>query len=253
MADLKIEGASLERGGAVLVDQANLVVQPGEFVALLGPNGAGKTSFIQVALGLAAASAGTCLLDGRPVSDMGAVERARLCAYLPQSRPLAWPNSVRDVVALGRFAYGAAMGRLRPEDAEAVRTALAECNIVHLADRQCDTLSGGELARVHFARARASRAPLLIADEPIAALDLRHQFQILDLIKAYTNSGGGALVILHDVALAARYASRLVWMNNGRVVADGTPGETLTENRMADIFGVRTLITGHDIRIEATL
>jgi len=142
------------------------------------------------------------------------------------------------------------LGRLKGLDAEAVDRALQACGLLELAGRRTDTLSGGELARVHCARAFAAEAPLLIADEPIAALDPRQQFRILDLIRTYVDQGGGALVVLHDIQLAARYASRMVWMKDGRIEADGPPSETLTAERMRDIYGVAARVEGLNIHID---
>ncbi|MEL7488835.1 MAG: ABC transporter ATP-binding protein, partial [Pseudomonadota bacterium] len=168
----------------------------------------------------------------------------------PQIRPLAWPNTVRDVVALGRYAHGAALGRLGGADADAVNRAIAACNLGALAGRRADTLSGGELARMHCARAFAAEAPLLVADEPTAALDPRHQFRILDLIADFVARGGGALVVLHDVEMAARYASRLIWMKDGRIIADGAPASTLNAERMETVYGVRAQIDGVNVRMK---
>lgn len=230
--------------GEPLVEDANLKLAPGDFIALLGPNGAGKTSLIRAALGLELPTAGSATLDGKPTDRIKPIERARSLAYLPQIRPLAWPNTVRDVVALGRYAHGATLGRLKGADADAVERAIVSCNLSHLAHRKADTLSGGELARMHCARAFAAEAPLLIADEPTAALDPRHQFQILDLIQDFVKQGGGALVVLHDIQLAARYANRLVWMKDGRILADGPASETLTSQRLTDVYGVRASVNG---------
>ena len=250
MTDLVVENISVLARGSVLVDDASFRLGCGEFVALLGPNGAGKTSLIRAGLGLQSASAGLSLLGGKPVDALSPTQRARQIAYLPQTRPLAWPNSVRDVVSLGRFSHGAPLGRLKGLDAEAVDRALQACGLLELAGRRTDTLSGGELARVHCARAFAAEAPLLIADEPIAALDPRQQFRILDLIRTYVDQGGGALVVLHDIQLAARYASRMIWMKDGRIEADGPPSETLTAERMRDIYGVAARVEGLNIHID---
>ncbi len=244
MTELAVTDLTVTVRGATLVDGANLTLAPGEFVALLGPNGAGKTSLARASLGLVKSQSGTAKLQGREIATLSAMERARHLAYLPQIRPLAWPGTVRDVVALGRFSHGAAPGRLGREDDEAVTRALAACDLDALAHRRTDTLSGGELARVHCARAFAAEAPLLIADEPIAALDPRHQFRILDLIAAFVANGGGALVILHDIELAARYASRLIWMKDARILADGPPAETLTAARLKAVYGVRAQVDG---------
>tara|TARA_B100000749_G_scaffold6980_2_gene5644 strand:+ start:4494 stop:5255 length:762 start_codon:yes stop_codon:yes gene_type:complete len=253
MTELTVKNVSVHADKSMLVDDASFALARGEFVALLGPNGAGKTSLIRAAMGLQDVSAGQRLLGGADVTTLSPAERARQIAYLPQIRPLAWPNSVRDVVSLGRFSHGAPLGRLKGLDAEAVDRALQACGLSDLATRKTNTLSGGELARVHCARAFAAEAPLLIADEPIAALDPRQQFRILDLIKSYVDHGGGALVVLHDIQLAARYASRMIWMKDGRIVADGPPADTLTPDRLKDIYGVTARIEGTQIFIEGAV
>jgi len=245
-------GIGVEAGGATLVANADLTVAPGELVILLGPNGAGKTSLLRAAIGLTGAS-GSSTLDGQPTVSMPAATRARALSYLPQMRPLAWPARVRDVVALGRFAHGVTLGRLSPRDAKAVDAALVRCDLVALADRATDTLSGGELARVHLARALAAEAPLIVADEPVAALDPRHQHRVMGLLRDFVRGGGGALAVLHDLALAAAYADRLVWMKDGRVVAEGPVRETMTVERIAQVYGVRARVIDGDVLIDGTL
>jgi len=236
-----------------LLNSASFNLRDGELVVLLGPNGAGKTMLLRAALGLMKLHTGSVTLDSEDISTLSPMLRARRIAYLPQTRPLAWPNIVRDVVALGRFSHGASLSRLQAQDADAVDKAIADCGIEHLAQRKTNTLSGGELARVHCARAFAANAPLLVADEPIAALDPQHQFRVMDLIKAYVRNGGGALVILHDVSLAARYADRLIWMKDGEVVAEGSPLETLSSERLAAIYSVKANVNGVNVEIEAAL
>ena len=250
MTELVTTDLILKVGNATLVEHASFRLAAGEFVALLGPNGAGKTSLIRASLGLEKPSHGKATVNDEDTTHLTPVARARHVAYLPQIRPLAWPNTVRDVVALGRFSHGAALGRLSGADADAVERAINACDLTRLADRAADTLSGGELARMHCARAFAAEAPLLIADEPIAALDPRHQFRILDLIAEFVRQGGGALVVLHDVQLAARYASRLIWMKEGRILADGPPAETLTVERLETIYGIRARIEGSRIEMD---
>lgn len=238
MTELKATDLTLTIDGATLLEAASFSLAPGELIIVLGPNGAGKTSLIRTALGLQAPSVGRATLGGEDTRQLSPSERARQIAYLPQTRPLAWPNQVQDVVALGRFSHGATLGKLTGSDAAAVDRAIVACDLTHLAHRSTDSLSGGELARVHCARAFATEAKLLIADEPTAALDPRHQFRILDLIKSYVDDGGGALLVLHDIELAARYATRLIWMKQGRIVADGPPSETLTAERLSDVYRV---------------
>lgn len=253
MTELHVENLTLSVRQTPLVEAASFTLKAGELVVLLGPNGAGKTSLIRGALGLLPNMSGTVQIDQTALAEFSPLARARQIAYLPQIRPLAWPNRVRDVVALGRFAHGVAPGKLSGKDAEAVDKALTSCDLVAFSDRAMDTLSGGELARVHCARAFATEAPLLIADEPTAALDPRHQFRILDLIKSYVDQGAGALLVLHDIELAARYADRLIWMKDRRIVAEGSVQNTLTSERLADVYGVAATIDGAHVRMEGAL
>ena len=248
MTELLARKITLHKAGRDLVDGASLCLRPYELTVLLGPNGAGKTSLLRSILRLENSN-GEITLDGRDISRMSPMERARSIAYLPQNRALAWPNRVRDIVALGRFAHGSSMGRLATLDREAVEQALQSCGISELAERSADTLSGGELSRVHFARAFASQAPFLIADEPVAALDPLHQFRIMELILRYVANGGSALVVLHDISLAARFADRLVWMKDGQTIATGSVEETLTVERLAEVYGVTACISGRQVEI----
>lgn len=249
MAELNVRDLTVRAGEAVLVERASFALGPSELVVLLGPNGAGKTSLLRAALGLQPAE-GEARIAGVAAATMKPAERARAVAYLPQARPLAWPQAVRDVVALGRFAHGAALGALGEADAAAVARAMDAAGVTHLAGRATDTLSGGELARVHLARALAAEAPLIVADEPVAALDPRHQHRVMGVLRGFVDAGGGALAVLHDLDLAARYADRLVWMKDGRVVADGPVAETLTETRIAEVYGVRARVSGGRVMVD---
>jgi len=251
--ELVVSGLTLRAGGVTLVEDASFRLRSGELVALLGRNGTGKTSLLRGAIGIAPRTSGRSRIKDEDTARMPSRQRAKHLASLPQNRPLAWPNPVRDVVALGRFAHGVALGRLRGVDAQAVERALIACDLQDLAERSTATLSGGELARVHCARAFAAEASLLIADEPVAELDPYHQFRVMELIRNYVDQGGGALVVLHDIVLARRYATRLIWMKDGRIVADGPPEATLDADRLAEIYGVRGHVEGTRIVIDGPL
>ena len=253
MTDLVTSDITVVVEGATLVNKVSLQIKPGELVALLGPNGAGKTSLIKAMLGFVPPETGRVMLGGEPLSGLDPMQRARRLSYLPQTRPLAWPTRAKDVVALGRFSYGVSPGRLQGADKVAIDRAMEACDVAHLADRRTNSLSGGELARLHCARALAAEAPLLIADEPIAALDPRHQFRIMDLIKRFVEEGGGAFVVLHDIQFAANYASRLVWMKDGRLIADGPPEETLTAERLNSVYGINAEINDLKITMKGAL
>lgn len=257
MTNLVAQDVSVQAAGETIVRNASVALAQGELVAILGPNGAGKTTLLRAMLGLAKIANGSVRLGDKDCHAMSPRERAKQVSYLPQQRPLAWPTRVRDIVALGRFAHGAALGRLSSIDAAAVGDAISACDLGALAERSTDSLSGGELARVHFARTIAAKSPLLVADEPVAELDPRHQLLIADLIRQFTSRGGGALVVLHEVALAARIADRLIWMKNGSIVADGPPRQTLTSETMEKVYGVVAHVTedshGVDVRVQSAL
>ena len=242
MTKLSLCNIGLSITNKVILESINLELNSGELVVLLGANGAGKSSLLRSALGLAQVSTGESLIDEQLVTTLSSANRAKKVAYLPQKRPLAWPIKVFDVVSLGRYAYGVNLGRLKNDDLESVESAITSCDLEHLRNRRVDTLSGGEAARVHVARAFAANAALLLADEPTAALDPKHQLDVMQLIRRYVDMGGGALVVGHEASLAARFADRLVWMRDGRIVADGTVKETMTAAMMAEIYGVSAQI-----------
>ncbi len=250
---LNADNITLIKNKHTLVRGASFSLQVGQLTALLGPNGAGKSSLLKVATGITKTSIGTVQLDGADLDTLSTIERARKLAYLPQMRELAWPSRVRDVVALGRYAYGVSSTRSAhrstARDTDAINKALTDCDLNSLQKRNCDTLSGGELARVHCARALASEAPVLIADEPITALDPLHAFHIMTLLQTHARNGGAVLVVLHDLALAARFADRLIWMQQGKLVADGPVEQTLTEDRLASVFGVEGRVLGREVTL----
>ena len=242
MTKLSLCNIGLSIINKVILEGINLELNSGELVVLLGANGAGKSSLLRSALGLAQVSTGESLIDEQLVTTLSSANRAKKVAYLPQKRPLAWPIKVFDVVSLGRYAYGVNLGRLKNDDLESVESAITSCGLEQLRNRRVDTLSGGEAARVHVARAFAANAALLLADEPTAALDPKHQLDVMQLIRRYVDMGGGALVVGHEASLAARFADRLIWMRDGRIVADGTVKETMTAAMMAEIYGVSAQI-----------
>ncbi len=253
MTKLIAKNLSVIKDSITLVQDISFTLTPNELVIMLGPNGAGKSLALQHAAGIAQPISGIATLDGEDVQTLSPITRARKLSYLPQVRPLAWPSRVDDLVALGRFAHGSRLGKLASEDYAAIERAMQACDITQLAHRKANTLSGGELARVHCARAFAAETPLLIADEPVAALDPHHQFGIMELFKTYVAKGGGALVVLHDIGLAAKYADRLIWMQNGEIVAAGSVPDTLTETRLAEVYKITAHVQGRRVEIAGKL
>lgn len=242
MAELVVSGLSVAAGGARLVEDASLCLAGGELVAVIGENGAGKSSLLGGIIGYRALAGGTVIVDGQPVAAMSAGARARTVSWLPQSVPLAWPIRVRDAVALGRFGHGGVPGKLSVCDQAIIERAVADCDLLALAERSTATLSGGELARVHLARCMATQAPLLLADEPVAALDPRHQIAVLGMLRTMVHGGAGVLIVLHDLALAARFADRIIAMKQGRIVADGRVADVMTPEILRQLYD-----TGFDV------
>jgi len=206
----------------------DLRIEPGEFVGLIGPNGAGKTTLIRAALGLIRAEGGSS------ITDMPLARRPRHLAYLAQDRQLAWPIAVRDLVALGARANP----DLRDDGMACADRVLARLGLQDLAHRAVDSLSGGERARVLMGRALAQQAPLLVADEPCAALDPAHSLGMARLMADHARAGGAVLASLHDLPIAARFCTRVLVMRRGQLLADGPPDRVLSPGLMADVFAI---------------
>lgn len=238
MAELHVENLSVTVGDQRLVDMMTLRVKAGELVALIGPNGAGKSTLLRAIAGVQS-FIGTAQIDDQDITAMDAIERARCLAWLPQSPPAAWPVSVREAVAIGRFAWS---GGHRPQssaDRRTVHDALVRCQLSDFADRPVTSLSGGELARVHLARGLVAEAPVLLADEPVAALDPAHQLAVMQILRDCASAGKAIVVVLHDIALAARFADRIVAMLDGRLVGAGSPRTIITGELLTTLYGVK--------------
>lgn len=241
MSVVALDGVTAAIGGRTVLDGVDLTVSPGELVALCGPNGAGKSSAIRAALGLLSLTGGRALLAGQPLSALSPGQRAEQVAYLPQERRIAWNLPAVEIAALGApwLAGEAALER--------ARTALAEVDIGHLADRGVSEMSGGERARVLLARLLTTRARALLADEPVAGLDPDAQLMVLERLLARARGGQAVLVSLHDLTLAARFADRVVVLDQGRVVDDGPPLEALRPVILRTVFGLSaTWLEGPD-------
>lgn len=232
MSALALEGATARLGGRAVLDGMSLQVGAGELVALVGPNGAGKSSVIRALAGLLPLTGGRALLGGEAVAGLSPRERAGLAGYLPQERRIAWNLPAVEVAALGA-------PFLAPDEALArARRALAEVEADHLADRGVAEMSGGERARVLLARALATEARALLVDEPVAGLDPEAQLMVLERLRARADAGQAVLASLHDLPLAARFADRVVVLDQGAVAADRRPLAALTPDVLRRVFGL---------------
>jgi iron complex transport system ATP-binding protein len=240
---LEAQRLQVKRGDKAVLVGVSLAIGPGEVVGILGPNGAGKSTLLATLAGLLQPTHGFVALDGRPLADFNRNEVARAIAFLPQKRVVHWSLSARATVELGRFPYAGRPGEMAA-GAAAIDAALAATDVATIAGRSVDTLSGGELARVLMARALAQDTPLLLADEPTAGLDPSHQLALFEVLTARARSGRSVLVAIHDLALAARFCTRLVMLLDGTVLADGPPASVLTEPLLRQAFAIEArLIT----------
>ena len=242
MVTIRALDLSVRLGRHPAVSGVSAALEPGQLVGIIGPNGAGKSTLIRALLGLVRADGGAVSIDDTPIASLPRKDVARRVAYLPQGQTLHWPLMVERLVALGRMPHLGPLSRLSPEDEAMIDAALARADVLHLKGRIATELSGGERARVLLARALAVGAPALIADEPLAALDPGHQLDVMDLLKGEARAGSLVVTVLHDLGMAARYCDRLLLMDKGRLVADGKPMEVLTEQRLAEVYGISACI-----------
>ncbi|MET9918455.1 heme ABC transporter ATP-binding protein [Streptomyces sp. NPDC006435] len=227
-------GLRVRLGQRQVLDSIDLTVHAGEVLALVGPNGAGKSTLLAALAADLPAGSGEVRIDGRPVADWPAADLALRRAVLPQSAALSFPFPVEDVVRMGRAPW-AGTARADEDDA-AVAGAMAATEVTGFAPRPFSALSGGERARVALARVLAQRAPLLLLDEPTAALDLRHQELVLRICRERAAAGDAVVVVLHDLGLAAAYADRAAVLHGGRIAVAGPPGEVFTDGLLGEVY-----------------
>jgi iron complex transport system ATP-binding protein len=235
---LELDAVSFAYGARAALEAVTFTAREGELVGLVGPNGAGKSTLVRLAAGLLAPSRGRVRLAGLDPHRAPRREVARACALVPQEPRVAWPFTVREAVMMGRAPRQGLLAVADRLDRGAVEGALAACDLVALADRRLDRLSGGERRRVFFARALAQEPRVLLLDELTAFLDLAHQVATMELARVAARGGLAVVAVLHDLNLAAAACDRLAVLSRGRVVAEGAPAELLTAERVREVWGI---------------
>lgn len=245
---IELRAVTIAYRGRPVVRDVDLTVRAGERVALIGPNGAGKSTLLRTMTGLARPAAGEVALDGTPIDRLDRATIARRLAVVPQGAALPFATRVEEVVALGRLPHEHPIRGARPADRAATAAAIERVGLGHLLGRDARELSLGERQLVLLGLAVAQAAPVLLLDEPTVHLDLRHQVETMELLVDLNERDGTAIVaVLHDLALAALFFPRLVLIDRGRIVADGTPTEVLSDERIRDVFGVDPAIARRGI------
>lgn len=229
---LACENLSVARAGKRVLSEVSCNFLPGDITAICGPNGAGKSTLLSALGNLIAPEIGEVTLSGKPLPNMHPLTRARNIGYLPQSAQIAWDVSVANLVALGRLPH-------RDDGKAEINQAIGSCALDAFRDRPVSTLSGGEKARALLARVLAGTPQWVLADEPLAALDIAHQLSLLEVLKGEAESGCGVVLVLHDLGLAMNHADRVLVLREGELVADGPPEEALSPENIAKGWNVK--------------
>jgi iron complex transport system ATP-binding protein len=219
-----------------VLDGVTCSLDAGELLAIVGPNGSGKTTLLRALLGMAPLEAGSVRILGRDGSQWPRGELSQVLGVVAQREEMLYPLKVEETVMLGRYSRLGALAPVGRADREAVEMALERCDVAGLRGRRTDSLSGGEWQRVRVARALAQEPEALLLDEPTAALDIRHEMEVFELVRQLVGEGMAALVITHHLNLAARYATRMILLSNGKVAAEGTPAEVLHRGILELVF-----------------
>ncbi|WP_118132884.1 ABC transporter ATP-binding protein [Oceanicella sp. SM1341] len=234
-----ISGLGLALGGRELLSDLTLDVPAGSITGLIGHNGSGKSTLLKILARQMRPDRGSIRFDGRPLEAWRGRDFARRVAYLPQYLPATAGMLTEELVALGRYPWHGALGRITGEGRQAVRDAISETGVGGLTGRQVDTLSGGERQRVWLAMLVAQQAGCLLLDEPISALDIAHQVEVLALVRRLARARGmGVVIVLHDVNMAARFCDGIVALKAGRVIAQLPPEALMAPDELRRIYGI---------------
>jgi iron complex transport system ATP-binding protein len=248
MTSLQVREVCFSYSNGLVLHNVNLDIGSGEMVALIGPNGSGKTTLVKLISGILQPRRGEILLDGYDLSSLDRKQIARNVAVVPQQFQIPFAFTVTDVVLLGRIPYLRAFAKESEADQRSVARVLEITGIRELARRRFDELSGGERQKVILAMALAQETRMLLLDEPTAHLDVAHQVEILELVKSLNRERDLTVIAaIHDLNLASLYFERLVLLKQGRILADGTPVQVLTEDKIREAFSTSVDVTCHPV------
>ena len=242
MTTLTATGLTVRRQGKSLLNEVSFEAHAGDFIAVIGANGAGKSTLLAVLAGLLKPCAGSVTLDGRTLARFTGTQLARRRAYLPQNARCEWPLPVERLVALGLTPHLPALGGLPRSFGPHIEAALALCDLIPMRLQPATTLSGGELARAMLARALVGDPDVLIVDEPTSGLDPRHMLDAATRLRALAQGGKLVIAAVHDLTLAARYATRVIALRNGRLAGEGMAREALTPELLRRVFDVEASV-----------
>ena len=239
--DVRLEAHELSMGYAqtTIIDDLNLLIPSGQVTAIVGPNGCGKSTLLAGLARLHKPSAGQVLLDGKVIGSLPSRDVARRLALLPQDASAPDGLTVSELIRFGRQPHQSLLRQWSEEDQAIVEAALVAADLVDLADRPLESMSGGQRQRAWIAMAIAQATPLLLLDEPTSALDLGHQIEVFELIRQLAAAGKTIVMVVHDLSSACRYADHLIAMHQGHIVASGSPKEIVTPELVEHLYGVR--------------
>jgi iron complex transport system ATP-binding protein len=238
MKSLETKELVVRRGGRAILDGITLHLQRGELLAIVGPNGSGKSSLLRALAGLWHPSGGEVFLDGRSLAAYSRRELARHISFVPQDTRIGFAFTVEELVSMGRYPHRGRFAREGALDRAAIQSAMSRCDVLYLANRYANTLSDGERQRVWIARTLAVDPDFILLDEPTSNLDVEHSLAVLDLCVVLTQSGKAVVVTTHDLNAVARYATAVVLLHEGRLVAHGKGEQVLTPAALESVFGV---------------
>lgn len=239
--NVRLEARNLSMGYAqtTIIDDLNLIIPSGQVTAIVGPNGCGKSTLLAGLARLHKPCAGQVLLDGKVIGSLPSRDVARRLALLPQDASAPDGLTVSELIRFGRQPHQSLLRQWSEEDQAIVEAALVAADLVDLADRPLESMSGGQRQRAWIAMAIAQATPLLLLDEPTSALDLGHQIEVFELIRQLAAAGKTVVMVVHDLSSACRYADHLIAMHQGHIVASGSPQDIVTPELVEHLYGVR--------------